>query len=465
MGTTQSKRSTFPARLHHMDEQLRERIAAGRYAPESLLPSELALGKQYGLSNKSVRKVLEQLKADGLIEKIPRVGSVVKGTGRADAVTLRLGTFSSLERDIKLSGLLADFRNEHPSVDVEMIPVPRDIGALRQYLLNGFFDAITLYDEFFHSFVELGIAGELLEPLTRQENMYAYANETFSHEGVQYAQPIVFSPVVLAYNTDHFHEAGLLEPDGGWTWDDCIRQAARLAIPGERFGLYFYPLSDNRWPVFLLQSGMSFKPDADGRCRLDGTKMMECLRLCKAIIRNRDIFPTDHYLESDGDVSELFRLGKVSMMMTTYMSLNTFGAGNVNYDISPVPYSFEPRTLVNVVGVAVNRFSAHPSAARSLADYLASPRAQRFIRDNTVSIPSLKPVAESPSAGGKTPGGFSRYPMFRDIMAGYRRHRDLGLTTSAFVELRRLLKRYWSDLIDDDALCREIDALVAGENG
>jgi multiple sugar transport system substrate-binding protein len=254
----------------------------------------------------------------------------------------------------------------------------------------------------------------------------------------------------------------LLEPDGSWTWADAIGHATRLAVPGQRHGLYFYAQSDNRWPVFLLQSGSGFEPGEDGHYRLEGTKMMDNMKLCKAIIRNTDIFPTDHFLESDSDVSELFEQGKVSMMVTTYMSLNSFSAGRVRYDISPVPYAHEPRTLVNVIGIAVNRHSANKQAARCLADYLVSQRAQRLIREHTLSIPALKPVAESLSIVNKSPGSLPRFHMFRDIMAGYRMHRDLRLSTTAFGELRHLLKRYWSGLIDDEQLCKEVDAVVTG---
>src|SRR5690606_14286086 len=105
--------------------------------------------------------------------------------------------------------------------------------------------------------------------------------------GIQLAKPLIFSPIILAYNRDHFIEADVPEPDGSWTWADTLQHASELTVPEKRHGIYFYLLSDNRWPAFLLQSGFIYGKDD---CTVDGparTRLLESIRLCKHIIHNR----------------------------------------------------------------------------------------------------------------------------------------------------------------------------------
>jgi multiple sugar transport system substrate-binding protein len=462
----QSGKSTPRQRLNRMVEQLRDDIAVrGKYAPGQFLPSELALVKQYGLSNKTVRKGLEQLMAEGLIEKIPRVGSVVTDRANPKPATLMLGVMGSLERDMKLGAMLGGFSRLHPEVRIETVRIPSSGFAdmAEPLLAEGVLDAFMINDELFWALTQNGDASPLA-PLPRRDDVYPFLNESFTHNGELLAQPLLFSPVVLAYNKDHFREAGIPEPDGSWTWEDALRHGESLSLPPERFGLVFYPLSNNRWPLFLLQSGMPFAAKSGEPFRLEGTPLMDSIRLFKTLIRNRTVFP-DFIAESSNDYIDLFRLGKASMTLATYMALNDFAFEDLNYDITPVPFMREPATLLTAIGIAVNKRSRNPEAAAKLAGYLASASSQRMIRNETLSIPAVKPIAE---ADPEEAGGLNRprrFPMYRNIVPSFRRHRDLMLAPGAFGRLRELLKRYWSDLIDERSLCCELEQIVGRGSG
>ncbi|PYI50813.1 GntR family transcriptional regulator [Paenibacillus flagellatus] len=448
-----------------MIERLGAAIRNGDYAPGDYLPSEKVLAEQFRLSNKSVRKALDALVEEGLIVKLDRVGSRVTDTAaQAATAEITIGFSASIERDFAFSALLDDFRTLHPAVRVKAIPVQSSsnyTGSVREYADNGLIDAFTLNNLDFQLFCETGFVHRLAA-FPPDPSLYRTAQEAFVFEGAVYARPVVFSPIVLAYNRAHFREAGVPEPDGGWTWDDAIRHAAALTKPGERHGLYFYLLSDNRWPAFLLQSGMRFAAVGDEPLRLAGSRMMDTIRLCKRIISDPDVFP-NYLSENSDDVTELFAQGKVSMIMTNYMTINEFKSTGLDYDISPLPYLFEPRSLVNVIGVAAAAGAKHPEAARLLADYFASPRAQRMIRERTLSLPAHKETAESPAVPDDPMNRPRRYYLFREIMASYRLHRELGLTSPALAGLRQLLKKYWSGLIGEPELCEQVDELLRQE--
>lgn len=62
-----ASRKTFKSRLNFMVKRLRADILSGVYRQGEFLPSEKELVSQFQLSNKSVRKGLEQLIAEQLI--------------------------------------------------------------------------------------------------------------------------------------------------------------------------------------------------------------------------------------------------------------------------------------------------------------------------------------------------------------------------------------------------------------
>ncbi|EWM50413.1 deoR-like helix-turn-helix domain protein [Bordetella holmesii 70147] len=59
-----------PLPLYHKVYLLiRQRLLAGGFAPQTALPGENALAAEYGVSRLTIRRSLEALEADGLIER------------------------------------------------------------------------------------------------------------------------------------------------------------------------------------------------------------------------------------------------------------------------------------------------------------------------------------------------------------------------------------------------------------
>jgi len=80
------ERASFQERLDHFVNVIRTEIVNGIREEGTYLPAESALAKQFELSNKSIRKGLEQLVEEGLIVKIDRVGSMVTPRAKETAV-------------------------------------------------------------------------------------------------------------------------------------------------------------------------------------------------------------------------------------------------------------------------------------------------------------------------------------------------------------------------------------------
>ncbi|GAA3412449.1 extracellular solute-binding protein [Paenibacillus hodogayensis] len=442
----------FQKQLEDMVNTLRSEIVRGRYAAGECLPSEKLLAARFGLGNVSVRKGLEQLVEEELIEKIPRVGNRVriKRTKR-EPVSLTISCNDVTVRNLELPRLLDEFHKQYPWIQV-------DYKITSAQSMDG--DVITMDNFQFQSWIETG-APPALEPLEPPPDLYPGLFGQFMLRDRLYLQPIVFSPVVLCYNKTHFRECGLYIPDGSWTWDDLAESAEKLSEVKGRYGFCFHVPDLNRWPLFLLLGGGRFDWDGARLKPIRGTPLLEGLRLCRNLIQNRKAFPL--YLSQDNyDISQMFAEGKISMILTTYLGLNRWKRTELDYDIAPVPFIGSPRTLSICLGVGVSTETRYPEEARLLAGFFTSPIAQRFIQKHTMSIPSSRslPVRVTDDAIRRP----ERYPMFRDMMFSLRTHRDLNVPAAALRILFNPIKAYWADLIDEEELCARLESISFDTN-
>ncbi|WP_214628033.1 extracellular solute-binding protein [Paenibacillus agaridevorans] len=450
-----SGRDQFRSRLRYMIEDLKNDILNGTYKPNDFLPSESDLVQRYGLSNKSVRKGLDELVADGWIVKINRVGSKVTEKGQESNV-ITLGISSSIEQDIVLSKLLGDFNVLYPHLQVKTLTITNTnyISQIKNYLEHGLVDIFTLNSLHFQELEENG-GISLLEPLESDQEAYPFLNKVFQHQSNQYANPIVFSPIVLVYNRAHFAEENVPEPDGSWTWEDTLKYSEILSRVNGRLGIYFIMVSSLRWPVFLFQSGEEFKLDENGQYDITDSQLLESIKLCKRIIKKQSNY-LGFLVENNMDVMDLFRQGKVSMMMASYMALNELKDTDLDFDVSPTPFIHTPSTMLHTIGVSLRKLDHDNKAARLLVDYLKSARANNIIHKWSNSIPAIRFLGETHTEEPNLINRPFRYHLYREIITTYQSNSRLNLSAQNFEKLGRLLKKYWSDLISEDELCQMV---------
>lgn len=447
----------FRQLLEHMIQTLKNEIAEGRYGPGEDLPSEKALAVRFGISNISVRKGLGTLADEGWIEKIPNVGNRVMR--RRPPVVLTLGLNDTTVRNMALPELLDDFGRMHPWITVKA----KAYASTPEYERadTDSIDVFTLNSMQFQLMCERGGTG-ILEETRANPDTHPFLNELFSHGGRPFLQPLIFAPVVLCYNKRHFRERGLPEPTGGWSWDDLVRYAAMLT-DGERYGFCFHLPDVNRWPIFLLQSGERHRSEREPHRADDVSRLMRGIRLCKEIVHNRDAFPL-YMSESNADIERMFLEGKLSMVLTSYMALNDWKQADVEYDVAPVPFIHEPRTIVIATGAGIASSSRHKEEARLLVDYLVSDRAQSLIRKHTFSVPALQRTEQS-GWSERIANIPSRYMLYRDMIFSYRTHRDLPVAVSSIGKLSGLLKAYWANMTAEEELHRSIGELLDRREG
>ncbi|WP_213524686.1 extracellular solute-binding protein [Paenibacillus sp. J31TS4] len=440
-------RKTFQSRSNELLTTVRGQIARGDYKPGEFLPAETALAAEFQLSKNSVRLVLEKLVNEGLLLKIPRVGNQV--TAPSAQTVIRIGLYPSMQDELPLDRLLEKFREKHPLIRVETMTLPyAHADHIRQLLEMGVVDAATMnYTDYLH-FKEEGMLG-LLEPFTPESDTYPFLTSLFSDEEARLrVRPLIFSPVILCYNKEHFASRRVLEPDGGWTWQD-LRGALSRLTGLNRFGLYFHLSSTNRWPLFLLQCGARFVRDRTGAVVPAGEGMMRGIRFLRELMHKDGLFPLAMSFTYQ-DAEKLFLEQKVSVILTTYYRLNQLVGAGFPYDIAQVPRTDNQRTLLLSTGIAVSAASRSKEAAVLFSDFLVSEEAQASIRHQSFSLPASKWVTETVAC--ELPDKPARLELHRELIPNYATHRDLQLTMREVEVLGTCLEQYFSRFVEDDGL-------------
>jgi GntR family transcriptional regulator len=126
-------------RYHHIAEELRGRILSGTYAAGRLLPSESELSSEFGVSRVTVRKALEILRDDALVDSRQGFGWFVAG----DTVRQPLARLATIEDQMRASGAIPqrrvlDFAFEKaPKKVAQALGTPQVLRVRRVTLADG----------------------------------------------------------------------------------------------------------------------------------------------------------------------------------------------------------------------------------------------------------------------------------------------------------------------------------------
>lgn len=120
-------------RYQAIAEDLRGRLAAGQPAPGRLLPSESELSDRYGASRVTVRRALELLRDEGLVDSRQGFGWIAS----ADPVRQTLGRLGTIESQLAEEGVASerqvlDFRFVQPPARVRAVLGPGTVLRVRR---------------------------------------------------------------------------------------------------------------------------------------------------------------------------------------------------------------------------------------------------------------------------------------------------------------------------------------------
>lgn len=119
-------------------ESLRRMIGSGQFAEGQLLPSEASLGERHGASRVTIRKALEVLRGEGLVESRQGFGWMVA----AEPIPQSLDALVSIERQLAATGRssereIIDFQFVSPPAAVAEVLGPKVLEVRRVNLADG----------------------------------------------------------------------------------------------------------------------------------------------------------------------------------------------------------------------------------------------------------------------------------------------------------------------------------------
>jgi GntR family transcriptional regulator len=109
-------------RYQHIADELRRRVEAGEFGAGRLLPSEAELSKQFDSSRVTVRRALEVLREEGLVDSRQGFGWFVA----ADPVRQSLGRLGTIESQLVAAGV----ESERRVLDFRFIKAPPRVRQL-----------------------------------------------------------------------------------------------------------------------------------------------------------------------------------------------------------------------------------------------------------------------------------------------------------------------------------------------
>lgn len=446
-------------RLEKMIDELKKAILQGTLKHGDYIPSERELCDTYQLSKNTVRKGLDELVSDGLIQKIPRIGSQVtvhtNSTIRRETTTIRFAYYPSMVEETNILHLVKQFNHMNPDIYIQAIPFtfPNDSEGLHSIFNEIAFDIMTfnLYD--YNVLQTHHMDSQFLEPIALHPDNFSFVNDAYSTDPTKYIAPFVFTPVFICYNKDHFKKKGLPLPQPDWTWDQMRSIAHQLSIGENRLGFYMRYASDNRWPILLLQHEIAFHREANGRYVLGRQDIIEIFQQYKQLMTGLTL--PNSSVEKESDVEYLFINEGASMIMATYSTLNAFKEIPFEYDIVPLPVSATQHSLLVSMGMCLHRNSIHKSTAQKFIDYLTSYETQLYIRQHTMSLPCNQAAAEW--NGTEYIARPQNFDLFRKIIHDIRSFKTLNLTTEQIIMMRNELRYYWSDLRTLDEVLKRLE--------
>lgn len=181
--------------------KLKHKIITKEFEEGSLLPSENTLAKEYGVSRETIRKSLDYLSQDGLIQKKQGLGSIVLNPVLFNFPISGLTSFKELSDTQEMDATTILLRNEKTTVDETLsrkihVPVGKEVLAIER--IRKIDNQRVIYD---YDFLNFDVTGDI--PSERLTNsLYDYL-ENDMNLSISFANKEIFVETVTEEDRKH----------------------------------------------------------------------------------------------------------------------------------------------------------------------------------------------------------------------------------------------------------------------
>ncbi|ODT79153.1 MAG: ABC transporter substrate-binding protein [Pelagibacterium sp. SCN 64-44] len=331
--------------------------------------------------------------------------SVLTLSSAAQAESVRISGWGGGEVAI-VNGLITDvLADELAAADIQVVYEPVD-GDFSQFIINGL-SAGTAPDLFYTDiFWSRSIfAPGQADPVTGDVSAFApNLIEAFTYDGKVMALPKDFNTLALFYNKDIFDDAGVDYPTDEETWTSLTEKLAAVheALPDVE-GLCLVP-DYARFAAFALSTG--WQPfNEEGKTVLDEDFKRAFTQYTGMIDAGAGVAAADTGQGWTGGclVNEISAVAIEGAWMLGGIRDT---APNMNYGVARLPRdeaSGQSGNLIFTVGWTVNANSKVKESAHKLAELLTNEKAQQWVLEQGLALPSRSSLADTDWMKGDAP--------------------------------------------------------------
>lgn len=274
------------------------------------------------------------------------------------------------------------FEREHPDIKVSLLPIGQRYGEKIQSMIVGNIapDVIMVEMQYYDEWASRGVLKDVttsVEEVAEGELLPA-AVRAFLRDGRYYAAPTNAHGNVLYCNLDALQAAGIPFSPEGWTWEEILALAPKLASRhGEARAPTEYAMLLPRGELFLASYGASLFDDAAHPTRVtaNSEKAMHALTVYRKLSESGLAVPPD--LVDNAGTYQLFRDGRAAFFFSGRWSIPELaGKTKFAWDVVPVPSGAAGSvTIHGGTGIGIWTGTRHPEEALAFMKFYAGRKA------------------------------------------------------------------------------------------
>lgn len=238
--------------------------------------------------------------------------------------------------------------------------------------------------------------GELFVPLDDKlsglvdiQDYEASIVEGLTNDGNLLAVPYDLGPYVIFYNIDMFKEAGLEEPQPGWTKEQFLEAAHALTKDG-KYG-YAVDGTPDMWFPYVLSIGGSYL-DAEGNPDLTNDKVVQGFTFVTDLVTEEKVAPAPPATGASNWPADQWRNGNVAMVIDGPWQLIN-ARDTVSFEVgltTPPAFDGTSITTMSGTGFGVTASCSNPEEAAQAISVIIGPDSQQYIAEEGRGFPAYK---------------------------------------------------------------------------
>lgn len=324
-----------------------------------------------------------------------------------ESITIQFAGWGDPSEKEVFTKLIKAFEDKNPKIKVNYLHIPSGdyVGKMNTILAGG-----NAPDVFYVPDGDFGrwVSQDLLLPIddyVKNSNIdtadmwdsglarYRYDGAA-NGQGNLYALPKDIGPTVLYYNKDLFTKMNVpfLDAETPMGPEKLLDTAKKLTVVSNGKTTQ-YGMGPIWWEGFVFGNGGKFLSDDKREFIGNSQETIDALQFAADLTNKYGVVPSSAALKDLND-SEMFKTGKLAMMITGRWMVPEFRKLSFDWDVAPLPTKDWGGTSGSV-GLGIYSKTKYVEAAYKLVEYLGGPEGQKEQSLMGFSIPSFKSMAKT----------------------------------------------------------------------